>query len=161
MARSIIRCLKSSKFRQSGTSRVGDRRDAGTEREPVGVHAVVACKGAALSGAGKDVDVNIDQPGDDVEPTDAYGLGGQGGIDTLSDGRDPAILNGDVPHRADPILGVDEMAALQQQLISALGEAATHGREQNQPVPCSHVGLSRSEVYITGKSNLFTGFRLS
>jgi hypothetical protein len=132
----------------AGTSRVGNRHDSSAQREPVGVHAVVACIRVAFSGAGIDVHVNIDQPGDDVESADADGLGGQGGIDTLSDSRDPAILDSDVPHRADPILGVDEMSALQQQLISALGEAATHGREQHQPIQRLHAGLSRREVYI-------------
>ena len=45
----------------SGTAGIGDRRDAGPEREPVGIDAVVARVGSAFAGARVDVRVDVHQ----------------------------------------------------------------------------------------------------
>ena len=99
----MMRCLKSSKFRQPDAAGVGDGGDADAQREAVGIEAVVAGVGSALAGAGEDVDVDVDEPGRDVEARGVDDLEGVGRIDVGGDGRDLAVRDGDVADRADPV----------------------------------------------------------
>ena len=108
-------------------ARIGDRGHAHAKREAVGIDAVVAGVGVALAGAGEHVHVNIDQPRRHVQPADVDRLEGLGGVDRLGDLGDLAVEHGHVAHRADVVLGVDQMSAAQQQVVLRLLRAAGGG----------------------------------
>ena len=93
------------------------------KREAVGIQAAVARIGISLAGSGEDVHVDIDQARRDVETGDVDYFESFGGIDSRSDSRDLAVADGDVAHGVDVVLGVDDAAALQKQIIG-LGKGA-------------------------------------
>ena len=48
------------------------------------------------------------------------------------DGRDLAVLDGDVAHGVDLVLGVDDVSALEQEIVVGLSEGhARHKQQQN------------------------------
>jgi hypothetical protein len=77
------------------------------------------------------VDVDVDQAGGDIKPGNVDHLAGSGGGNGGGYFGDLAVLNGDVAAGADAVFGVDEMAALEQQIVGGLGE--TEGGEEKSP----------------------------
>ena len=121
-ARSMTRLRKSSKLRhpELPASTIVVTPDA--EAEPVGQHAVVAGPGVLHAGGGEDVHVVVDQTGGDVQAADidrscAPSAGSMSG-------RTAAIFpsgHGDVHDRIDLVARIDDMSALEHDLVSRLG----------------------------------------
>ena len=131
----------------AGAARVGHRRYTHAKRESVRIHTVVARIGIALARPGIRVDVHIHQPGRHVETGGVDGLDRVFGIEMRRDGRNLAVPNGDVPNRADPVLGVDYMAPLEQQVVTGLrihlAGQPQENREECRNVPVSHINSQR------------------
>ena len=71
--------------------------------------------------------MQIDQPGGDVEATALDDLEGPPRVDGLLDRRHFAAVDGDVADRAQPVPGIDQVSAPQQQVVSgSLAERAEH-----------------------------------
>ena len=103
-----------------------------TERVAIRRQAEVAGVGAALAGARVDVRVYIDQAGRDVESRDVDHLQSGGRVQVLRDGRDRTVLDRDIADGADIILRIDDVAALQQQVVCRLAEGWTGHANQGR-----------------------------
>ena len=117
----------------TGTARVGHRRDARSERKIIGPDAVVARVGVDFAGAGVDMNVNVDQARRHIQTGCVHHFEGAGRIDVRRHRGNLAVANRDVANRAHLVLGVNDVTALQQQIVLGLGERA--GTEQHQ---CQH-----------------------
>ena len=111
----MISFLKSSKLRQPDepASTIGGH--AGSEAVVIGTHA--GGTGVCRPRAGKYVNMQIHQAGRDIEPCDVHGFRGLCRRNFGRDRGDPAIFDGDVSSSADLVLWIDDVAALQQQVI--------------------------------------------
>ena len=76
--------------------------------------------------------VDIHQAGRDVESRDVDHLQSGGRIQVLRDGRDRTILDGDIADGADIVLRIDDVAALQKQVICRLAEGWTGHANQGR-----------------------------
>jgi hypothetical protein len=70
---------------------------------------------------------NVDEAGGDVDVDDASGFGG---VDSGGDGGDLAGGDGDVAGSVDAVLGVDDVAAPEEEVVLGLGEGAS-GQEKD------------------------------
>jgi len=145
----MTRSLKSGKLRHpelpASTTVVTPERN-----EPVGVHAVVAGIGAAHARAGIDVDMNINQPGRYVEARHIHRLQRLGGIDVARHFGNAAVFDGDVAHVADAVLGVDDVAAMEQQVVWRL--RGRRGRQQNEDWKFHAIILQANEAWQSDAS---------
>ena len=112
----------------AGRAGVGHGGDAAAQRHVVGIHAALAGIGIAFAGAGEDVHVDIDESGSDVKTLHVDGLVGRRRVDAGGHGRDLAVADGDIADLVDLVLGIDDVASLQQEVILLPGMRA--GREQ-------------------------------
>ena len=119
----------------AGAAGVQNGRDPRAEGVAVRVEAVVPGVGPRLVRAREHVDVQVDQPGRHVEATALHHLEGPAWIDGLGDRRHPAVVYGDVADCAQPVPGIDQVAALQQQVeLGFAGRAGGTGqRERGGP----------------------------
>ncbi len=101
-------------------SRVHDRGHARAQREAVGIQAVVAGIGSSLARAGVHMDVNVDEPRRHVVSRRIDHFQGVGRIDVRCDCRYLSVRNGHIANRADPVPGIDDVAALQQEVVLLL-----------------------------------------
>ena len=97
----------------AGAAGVGHGGDARPKGEAIRIDAVVAIIGAALSGAGVDVHVNVDEAGGDIEAADIHDLAGSGRRNIRGDGGDLAARNSHVQDRAGLALAIDDMASFE------------------------------------------------
>ena len=132
-ARSMTRFRKSSKLRQPGAARVDHRGHAGAEAELVGQHAVVAGPGALHARGGKEVDVRVDQTRRDVEAADVDDRPCLRGIDAGAHRRDLPVGDRHVHDGIDLVARIDDVSALEQDLIADLGAGSgTSQRDEQQ-----------------------------
>ena len=99
---------------------VGNRGDARSQRETVRIQAVVAGVRSAFARSGIRVNVNVDESRRDVESGRIDHFQGVAGVDVRGDGRHFPIRNRDVTHRADVVPGIDDVTALQQEVVLLL-----------------------------------------
>jgi hypothetical protein len=66
------------------------------------------------------VGVDVDEAGGDVEAGDVDDLEGLGRVDAGGDGGHLAARDGDVAHGVDPVPGIDDVPAAQQDVVLRL-----------------------------------------
>ena len=118
-----------------GTAHVDHRGHARAEAELVRQHAVVAGPGVLHAGGGKDVDMRVDETRGDVEAADIDDGPGLCGIDIAAHGRDLPVGNGDVHDGVDVVARIDDVSALEQDLIADLSAGAGNGENNQQNGP--------------------------
>ena len=106
----------------SGRAGVGHGGDARAQREAVRLESPRAAGVGVLHQARIDVDVDIDQARRDVKAGGVHGLDGARCRDVGGDGGDFAVLDRDVAHGAELVLAVDDVAALDEQVVVGLRE---------------------------------------
>ena len=115
--RSITRSLKSGKLRQPELPASTTVVTPAAKRESVGIDAVVAVVSAAPAGARVDVHMDIHQAGRDIQSGHIDHLVRLRRRDIRGDFGDLAVLNGDIANRADFVLSVYDLSALEQQIV--------------------------------------------
>jgi len=108
---------KSLEIPPAGGSGVHHRGDAGPEAESVGQDTVVAGPGVAQTGGGEQVDVDVDEAGRHIQAADVDRLLRLRGVDRGPEGGNLAATNGHVHAPVDVVPGIDDVAALEEQLI--------------------------------------------
>src|SRR6266478_4589459 len=106
----------------AGRSGVNHGGHAGAEGEGIGEDAPIAASEHAPIGAGENVSMKIDQAGSNVESSHIDHLARLCGGDIRGNGGDPAIPDREVAPSIDIVLAVDEVTALQQEVVRGLGE---------------------------------------
>jgi len=101
-------------------SSVDDRGDACAEGIAVGIQAVVAGIRSAFAGSGIHVHVNVDEPRRHVEPGRIDDFQGVDRADVRGHCRHFPACNGDIADGADVVPGIDEVTALQQEIVLLL-----------------------------------------
>ena len=108
---------KSSNLRHPDEPHVHDGRYAGTERNVVRKDARQPGRDGTVLRPGEGMEVEIDQPRRHVEAGDIEGdlcvRAGQ----VFSDGRDPSFADRDVTNGVNVILGIEYVAALEQDVV--------------------------------------------
>jgi len=99
---------ESRKVAGAGASRIDQGGGAAASRDGGGVDPD---RGAAPI----DVSVEVDQAGRDEQAADVAGLGG-GLVEALADGDDLPASESDVAAGVDPLRGIDEVAAAQDEI---------------------------------------------
>ena len=112
-------------------ARVGHRGRAASQREGVHGHAIGPA-GILGSLTVVHVDVHVQETGGHVQPRGVDGLCRLGRRDVRGDGGDLAPLDRDVPHGVDPVPGIDDVAALDQQVVGGLGAGGARERKGEQ-----------------------------
>ena len=84
-----------------------------------------------MPGAGVHMHVNIHQAGRDVEARDVHDLGGLCGIDIARDRGDAAVLDGDVHDCVNVVPGIDDVAALEQQIVWRLRQCRRRQKKKD------------------------------
>ena len=108
----------------SRTSRVHHGGHAGLQRDvrgdPVRGQVGTALRGKPVErrAAVADVDVNIDEPGGDVEPGGVHHLSRLAGGNIFFDGGDFVFYHRHVHHSIHIVRGINHVAALQQQIVT-------------------------------------------
>ena len=105
--------LEVFKVPPAGTPGVHHRGYARAIGEAVRVDAVVPGVGAPLPGARVDVNMNVDEAGRDVEPGDVHRLERASSLDAGRHQRDLAVLDSNIADRAQLVLAVDDVPALE------------------------------------------------
>ena len=77
--------------------------------------------------------VDIDQPGRDVQAADVNHLRGSGRIDAVGDRCDTPFLDSDILRLIDLVLGVDQVTALEQQVILSQERACQQADKEQWP----------------------------
>src|SRR5262249_57745810 len=108
------------KVSPAGASGVGYRRHSCPECEAVGIDTVVARIGSSLSRSSIHVSVNVNKPGRDIQARHVNDLERLSRIDAGCDGCHLAGRDGHVTYRTDLVLCINDMAALQQQIVLLL-----------------------------------------
>ena len=80
--------------------------------------------------AGKNVSMQVDQAGRDIESGDIDDLAGLCRRNIRGHGCDQAIADGDVGDGADLVFGIDDVGALQQKVIRGLCEQGVHAQQE-------------------------------
>ena len=152
MARSMMRCLKSSKLRHpdppTSTTVVTPERGATTS----GIDAVVAGVRSRLAGAGVHMRVNVDEAGADEEPWTIDRFHGIRRIDLRRDGGDLSAGDRHVPNGADAVSRIDEVAAAKQQVVSRRRE---HVRTADAAIQTSHERSRRPGTILLRAFSVF------
>ena len=136
----------------AGGAGVGDGGDAVGDGHGIGRDGEVAVAPGVVAKAGEDVDVDVDEARSEVEAGDIdrllCGAGGNRGLD----GGDLAIANGDVALGVDVVLGVDDVAVAEDEVVllgrrrdsaeeKGGGQDAEHGWEYSQAGPCAPAAI--------------------
>ncbi len=103
-----------------GAAGVHHGRHPRPEAEPVGQDAVVAGPRVLHAGRGEDVNVLVDETRGHVQAPDIDHRARLRRIDVASHGRNLAVGDGDVHDRIDLVAGIDDVSALEQDLVSRL-----------------------------------------
>ncbi len=141
----------------AGAAGIDHGGDAGAEGETVRQNTEIAGIGAALARAGIVVGVQVDQAGRHIHAAHIDGLDRVRRLEIGRDLGDMAILDGDIHHRIDMVLGVDDMPAAQQQVVG--GQRLRHGahRQQHQCGAGREQPHARTAVHLAGPySPIFT-----
>src|SRR5262249_48124227 len=105
----------------TGASGISNRSHANPEGKTVRRHAVIAGVGIAFACARVNVDVNVNQTGRDVKPRSIDHLESVGRVDPVGHSGYLALYNRQVTDGTGSILGIDQMASTQQQVVLLLG----------------------------------------
>ena len=146
----MMRSLKSVEAPPARGSGIDDGGDARSQREAVGIEAVVAGVGSALARSGVDVDVNVHEPRRDVVARRIDHFEGLGRSDVRRDGRDFSVRDGHIANRTDLVPGIDDVAALQQEVVLLLRRDVDHDETKSDPATYAasthntHPSLQRS-----------------
>ena len=130
-----MRSLKSSKFLRPRTARIDHRGNANAKSEAIGRNAEVSGVGVALTRAGINMNVNVDQPRGDIQAFDIDCLERRVGRNVRRHPRNFAVLDGHVHYAIDVILVIEHVSAAQQQIVDRRGrlsEDADHGGERER-----------------------------
>src|SRR5262249_47340640 len=122
--------------------RVGDSGHSHAQGVAIWLEAPRAARVAVLGEARVDVDVDIDEARSHIPTGGIDGFRGARRRDVCRHGSDLTLLEGDVPNCAEIVLAIDDVTALDQQVIIRLG--AGHRRErqtQKKLRICHMVGL--------------------
>ncbi len=111
---------------------VGHRRDATAEREAVGRQAQVPSGVGIGLLAVVDVDVDVDEARSDIEARDIDGSRRLRRRNVHRDRGNLLVLDRHVPNGADPVPAVDDVAALQEQIVVGLGASQRHEAHRDQ-----------------------------
>ena len=96
------------------------------------------------------VNVDVDQAGRDVQPRGIHGFRGLRRRDVRGDGGDLAVLDGDVANGINPVPAVDDVATLEEQVVSRLGAREARDAQRQQK---HNSALHRdSFIYFAGTS---------
>ena len=128
-------------------ARVDHGRGARAEREPVRRHA------PRVRPTGISVEMDVDQPGRDVQPRHVHGLRCRGRINRWRDRRNLAILDRHVTDGAHPVPCVDHMAALEEEIVSGCAGLADRQPQQQHSESyhaCSLSAIQRTVVESVG-----------
>ena len=120
MERSITRILEIGEVLPAGTSRIHGCGYPAAECKSIRVHAVVSGIGVALASAGVRMHVNIHQARRHVETSDIDHFDAWSGLNMLGDRSNLVVLDGYVANGIDSVFGVDDVAALEHQVIGCL-----------------------------------------
>ena len=123
-------------------ARVDHGRGARAEREPVRRHA------PRVGPTGISVEMDVDQPGRDVQPRHVHGLRCRGRINRCRHRRNLAILDRHVTDGAHPVPRVDHVAALEEEIVSG-GCAGLADRQPQQQHSESYHACSLSAIHRT------------
>jgi hypothetical protein len=115
----------------SGSADIDNRRHAGPRRYDVGVHTVVAGVRAFLAGSGIHVCVNVDDTGCDEQSACVDDPRRTGRLDRRRDRRNLSAEDRDVANGADVIARIDNVPALQYQVVLDL-RGSLDGHTQNR-----------------------------
>ena len=126
-------CLEFLEVPPAGASGVGHAGHSRSQGESIGVDAVITGIRPPLARPGEDVNVDIDQPRCHKESRDIHGLQRQGRIDLGSHGGDLAAVNGHVANRVGLVLGIDDMAPAEQEIVRLLRAALATRNRKMQP----------------------------
>ena len=139
----------------AGAARVHHGGHAGAEAEFVRQHAVVSGPGALHARGRKQVNVRVDQSRRDVEAADVDDRPCLRGIDAGAHRRDLPVGNRDVHDGIDLVARIDDMSALEQDLIADLGAGSgTSQRDDQQTDSESATGVSMRLRSPRGPSRL-------
>src|SRR5207302_1544559 len=103
----------------AGAAGVDDSGHAAAKGEAIGADAIFADIFAAHA-AGEDVHVHVDQSRTDIEAGNVDGFARLRAGNVGCDSRDLALGDGYIPDRVEIVPGVDDVAALEQQIILRL-----------------------------------------
>ena len=103
-----------------GAAGIGDRGYPRAEGKAIRIYAVVARVGAGFSRARIYMDVNVYQPRGHIEAGDADGFGGERRIDVRGHRGNAMILNGNIHDAVDTVGGIDDVTALQEEVVTLL-----------------------------------------
>ena len=93
-----------------GGNPVRDGHDVGGDRE-------VAVAPRVVAKSGKDVHVDVDQPGREIETGDVYGLFGGAGGNRCFDGGNLAVANGYVTLRGNVVFRIEDLAVAKNEIV--------------------------------------------
>src|SRR6185503_2325006 len=99
------------------------------------------------------VNVDVDQAGRDVQPRGIDGFGGLRRRDVRGNGGDLAVLDGDVANGINPVPAVDDVAALEEQVVRRLSaREARNTQRQQKHAGTLHRGLLHFSAIISAWS---------
>ena len=104
----------------AGTPCIHGCGDAAAQGKAIGVNAVVSCIGVGLAGACVRMYVDIHQTRRHIETSDIDYLGPWRGLNMLGDRSNLVVLDGNVANGVDFIFGIDDVTALEHQVIGRL-----------------------------------------
>ena len=101
----------------SGAAGIDERGHAGAEAEPVGIHHLVVGAESLAECGSIHVRMDVNEARGDVQSRDVHRFARARGRDVLGDGGDFPALDGHVADGVDPVLGVEDVTALQEKVV--------------------------------------------